>query len=131
MPWFLIYPWSKYSFLLFLGMVKYDNEFETKLKVKFSVLSKNTWILKLKRQLMFVLFAPINRPFRKQIEVYLSGFKRSWFVIWDWWISIHFVCFFLCQGSLLVIVIKTYSSEKCNREGGFWTSEFMCFWKAQ
>ena len=65
-------------------------------------------------------FCSHNRPFRKQIEVYLSGFefKRSWFVIWDWWISIHFVCFFLCQGSLLVIVVKTYSSEKCNREGG-------------
>ena len=24
------YPWFKFSFLLFLGMVMYDNEFETK-----------------------------------------------------------------------------------------------------
>ena len=24
------YPWFKFSFLLFLGIVKYDNEFETK-----------------------------------------------------------------------------------------------------
>ena len=24
------YPWFKFSFLLFLGMVVYDNEFETK-----------------------------------------------------------------------------------------------------
>jgi len=51
-------------------MVKYnDNEFETKLKIKFTVLSKNTRILKLKRQLMFAFFAPINnlnRPLRKQ-----------------------------------------------------------------
>lgn len=51
-------------------MVKYnDNEFETKLKIKFTVLSKNTRILKLKRQLMFAVFAPINnlnRPLRKE-----------------------------------------------------------------
>ena len=26
-------------------------------------------------------------------NVHLHEFKRSWFVIRDWWISIHFVCF--------------------------------------
>ena len=26
------YPWFKFSFLLFLGMVMYDNEFDTKEK---------------------------------------------------------------------------------------------------
>ena len=27
------YPWFKFSFLLFLGMVKHDNEFQTKEKI--------------------------------------------------------------------------------------------------
>ena len=36
------------------------NEFETKLKIKFTVLSKTTRILKLKRQLMFAFFTAIN-----------------------------------------------------------------------
>ena len=33
-------------------------------------------------------------------HVYLHEFKKSWFVIRDWWISIRFVCF-VFQGSLL------------------------------
>ena len=37
---------------------------------------------------------------RKEIYIYLHKFKRSWFVICDWWISICFVCFLL-QGLLL------------------------------
>ena len=32
--------------------------------------------------------------------VYLYEFKRSWFVICDWWILIRFVCF-VFQGLLL------------------------------
>ena len=32
--------------------------------------------------------------------MYLHEFKRSWFVIRDWWISIRFV-HFMFQGSLL------------------------------
>ena len=36
----------------------------------------------------------IQRPFRKQIKVYFNDFKRSWFLICYWWISIRFVlCF--------------------------------------
>ena len=32
-----------------------------------------------------------NQPL--ETEVYFNGFKRSWFVICDWWISIRFVSF--------------------------------------
>ena len=39
------------------------------------------------------------------------------------WVSVS-------QGSLLVIVMIN-GSEKRNCEGGFWASEFACFWKAQ
>ena len=35
------------------------------------------------------------------------------------------------EGSLLVIVILIDGSEKRNCEGGFWTLEFACLWKAQ
>ena len=35
------------------------------------------------------------------------------------------------QGSLRVIVIMIDGSEKRNCEGGFWTLEFACLWKAQ
>ena len=58
-------------------------------------LFKNTRTLKFKSQPTFGYFAPVNhlnKPLRKQ-KLYLNGFKRSWFVICDWWISIRFVCF--------------------------------------
>ena len=50
-----------------------------------------------------------------------NGFKRSWLVIGDWWISIRFVCFCVSifQGSLLVIVIMIDGSEKRNCESDF------------
>ena len=35
------------------------------------------------------------------------------------------------QGSLLMIVMMINGSEKRNCEGGFWASEFACFWKSQ
>ena len=38
---------------------------------------------------------------------------------------------FVFQGSLLVIVIMIDGSQKRNCEGGFWTWEFACLWKAQ
>ena len=41
------------------------------------------------------------------------------------------LCVSVFQGSLLVIVIMIDGSEKRNCEGGFWTLEFACFWKAQ
>ena len=31
------YPWFKFYFLLFLGIVMYDNEFETKVQIKFEI----------------------------------------------------------------------------------------------
>ena len=30
---------------------------------------------------------------RQAKKLYFNGFKRSWFVMCDWWISIPFVCF--------------------------------------
>ena len=41
------------------------------------------------------------------------------------------MCVSVFQGSLLVNVIMIDGSEKRNCEGGFWASEFACFWKAQ
>ena len=46
----------------------------------------------------------------------------------DLWL-VDFDPFF--QGSLLVIVIMIDGSEKLNCDGGFWTLEFACLWKAQ
>jgi len=48
-----------------------------------------------------------------------------------WLVDFNPFCVFLFQESLLVIVIMIDGSEKRNCEGGFWTSEFACFWKAQ
>ena len=61
----------------------------------FTALVINMRILKFKSQLTIAFFAAVNHlngPLRKQ-KLYFNGFKRSWFVIRDWWISIHFVCF--------------------------------------
>ena len=55
-------------------------------------------------------------------------------MVCDLWLVDFFlsdVCVFVFQGSLLVIIIMIDRSEKHNCEGGFWTSEFACFWKAQ
>ena len=48
-------------------------------------------------------------------------------MVCDLWISNRSVF----QGSLLVIVIMIESSEKRTCKGGFWTSEFVWFWKTQ
>ena len=64
----------------------------------FTTLFKNTRILKFQSQLTFAFFAAVNHlsgPLRKHVEVYFNGFKRSWFVIGDWWISIRYVYFFV------------------------------------
>ena len=39
--------------------------------------------------------------------------------------------FSVFHGSLLVIVIMIDGGEKRNCQGGFWTLEFACLWKAQ
>ena len=53
---------------------------------------------KLRRNLGFS--CSVNHLSGNTSHVYLHEFKRSWFVIRDWWISIRFVCF-VFQGSLL------------------------------
>ena len=34
-----------------------------------------------------------QRTSSQKTKLYFNGFKRSWFVICDWWIPIRFVCF--------------------------------------
>ena len=50
------------------------------------------------------------------------GFKRSWIVICDWWISIRFVCFCVssevCSLWLKLIMIDNREKHIC--EGSFW-----------
>ena len=46
------------------------------------------------------LFRQSSQRTSQETHIYLHEFKRSWFVIRDWWISIRFVCF-VFQGSLL------------------------------
>ena len=41
------------------------------------------------------------------------------------------LCVSVFPGSLLVIVVMIDGSENRNWEGGFWTLEFACLWKAQ
>ena len=56
---------------------------------QFTALFINMQIVKFKSQLTFAFVAAVNhlsRPLRKQ--VYFNRFKSSWFVIFDWWISI-------------------------------------------
>ena len=57
----------------------------------------NRQILKFKSELTFAFFPVISHlswPLRKQ-NFTLTGSKGHGFVICDWWISIHFVCFCL------------------------------------
>ena len=78
--------------------------------------------MELKSQPMFEFFAAINHlsgPVRKQL--YLNGFKRSWFVICDWWISIPFVCFCVVFSVLPDLLLVIVTMTKNNSEGGFLT----------
>ena len=92
-----------------------------------------TQIVKLKTQVTFGFFTAVNHlsiPLRKQMFT-LKGSKGHglWFLIGG---LQCLLCVFVFQDSLLVIVIMIDSSKKCNNcEGGFWTSEFTRFWKAQ
>ena len=97
-----------------------------------TALFTNVWILKFKSQLTIALFAAdnhLNGPLRKQ-NFTLTGSKGHgfWFVIGGFR---SVLCVSVFQGSLLVIVIMIDGSEKRNCEGGFWTLEFACLWKAQ
>ena len=76
--------------------VIYDEE--SRKKEGLTALFTNMRILKFKSQLANVFFAAVNHlngPLRKQL--YFNGFKRSWLVICEWWISIHFVCFYVSR----------------------------------
>ena len=102
------------------------------LKMDFTALFTNMGILKFKSQLtiaIFFFFYNLNGPLRKQ-NFTLTGSKGQglWFVIGGFR---SVLCVLVFQGSLLVIVIMIDSSEKRNCEGGFWTLEFACLWKAQ
>ena len=67
----------------------------------------------------------LNGTLRKQNFTFTGSKGHGlWFVIGGFQ-SVSCVSVF--QGSLLVIE----GSEKCNCEGGFWTFEFACLWKAQ
>ena len=49
----------------------------------------------------------------------------------DLWLEDFDPFWSLFQGSLLIIIIMIYGSQKRNSEGSFWTLEFACLWKAQ
>ena len=83
------------------------------------------------QKLTIAFFAAVNHlngPLRKQ-NFTLTGSKGQglWFVIGGFR---SVLCVSVFQGSLLVIVIMIDGSEKRNCEGGFWTLEFACLWKA-
>ena len=89
-------------------------------------------ILKFKSQLKIAFFTAVNylnEPLGKQ-NFTLTGSKGHgvWFVIGGFW---SVLCVSVFQGSLLVIVIMIDGSEKHNSEGGVWTLELACLWKAQ
>ena len=71
----------------------------------------------------------LNGPLRKQ-NFTLTGSKGQglWFVIGGFR---SFLCVSMFPGSFLVIVIMIDGSEKRTCEGGFWTLESACLWKAQ
>jgi len=85
---------------------------------KFTVLFKNTRILKFKIQLTIPLFAAVNHlngPLRK-LKFTPTGSKGLWFVIGGFR-SVLSVSVF--QSSLLVIVIMIDGCEKRNCDGDF------------
>ena len=88
--------------------------------------------LEFRNQPTIAFFAAVNHlngPLRKQ-NFTLTGSKGQglWFVIGGFR---SVLCVSVFQGSLLVIVIMIDGSDKHNCEGGFWTLEFACLWKAQ
>ena len=80
-----------------------------------------TQILKFKSQVTFAFFTAVNhlsRPLRKQMFNF-KGFQRSWFVIFDWWTLMPFVCFCVL-GFIACDHYYDCGSKKCNNcEGGF------------
>ena len=88
-------PWSMQAGCEELGRGTQANQKRNILSKIITALFTNMRILKFKSQLMIAFFAAVNHlngPLRKQ-KINFNGFKRSRFVICDWWISIRFVCF--------------------------------------
>ena len=84
------------------------------------------------RQLTFAFFSAVNHlsePLRKQNFTYRGSKGHGLWSVIGGFQSI--LCVSVFRGSLLVIVIMIDGSEKRNCEGGFWTLEFACLWKAQ
>ena len=89
------------------------------------------WSSKARWRLHFSLLSIILADLSGNRCLILKGSKGHglWFLIGGLWCLL---CVFGFQDSLLVIIIMIGGSKKCNNcEGGFWTSEFRCFWKAQ
>ena len=86
----------------------------------------------LHRQLTIAFFAAVNHlngPLYRKQNFTLKGSKGHglWLVIGGFR---SVLCVSVFQGSLLVVVIMIDGSEKRNCEGGLWTLEFACLWKA-
>ena len=88
----------------------------------------NMRILKFRSQPTIAFFAAVNHlngPLRKQN--FTSRVQKV--MVCDLWISIRFVCFSVSRFVACDCMID--GSDKHNCEGGFWTLEFVCLWKAQ
>ena len=100
--------------------------------VQFTALFTNMRIRKFKSQLTIAFFAAVNHlngPLKKHNFTLTDSKSHGlWFVIGGFR---SILCVSVFQGSLLVIIITIDGSEKRNCEGGFWTYEFACLWKAQ
>ena len=87
-------------------------------------------ILKFRSQPTIAFFAAVNHLILTDLlgnKTLLRGFKRSWFVN----CGFRSVLCFSVSRFFLVIVIMIDGSEKHNCEGGFWSLESACLWKAQ
>ena len=78
-----------------------------------TALFTNMRILKFKSQLTIAFFAAVNilTDLLENKTLLYNGFKRSRFVICDWWISIRFVC--LCV-SRFVACDRNYETAAKN-----------------
>ena len=61
-----------------------------------------------------------------ETEYYLNGFKSSWFVICDWWISMRVVCFCVSWFVACNHNFDWRQQKKQYCKGGFKTLEFAC-----
>ena len=87
------------------------------------------WSSKVNCRLRFSLPSIILADLLK-IELHFNGFKRSWFVICDWWISIRFVC--LCVSRFFAFDLNyDWRQRKTQLWRWLLNLEFACLWKAK